>query len=65
MGLQQISTQAPPLSTENQPDPDVMPIQQVVLQNEFEDDLDTQRPVIKKEKLFKHSDLSEEHFSFP
>ena len=45
------STQAPPLSTENQPYPDVMPDQPVVLQNEFEDDIDTQPPVIKKKKL--------------
>ena len=42
------STQAPPLSTKNQPDPDVMPDQPVVLQNEFEDDVDTQLSVIKK-----------------
>ena len=52
------STQATPLSTENQPDSDVMPDQPVVLQNEFEDDVDTQPPVIKKKKPFKHGDLS-------
>ena len=47
------STQAPSLSTENQPDPDVMPDQPIVLQNEFKDDVDTQPPVIKRKKQFK------------
>ena len=52
------TTQAPPLSIQNQLDPDIMTDQSVVLQNEFEDDVDTQPSVIKKKKPFKHGDLS-------
>ena len=54
------STQAPPFSTGNQPDPDVMPDQPLVLQHEFEDDVNTQPPVIKKKKPFKQGDLTKD-----